>query len=370
MSDINKINKYKYYNDKLKYIINIYNRMNNKINENNNNEFKKNPKLKFKYKLMTNCDSYGINDIFEVYISYKDKKEYIAIKNLSFQLEIFTLIDSNRLTTLKGHTNNITTIRYFLNNRNFNEYLISADNNNIVIIWDITNNFKKNFRIQTKYQKFIFSCLLVFPQNSIENYIITSTTSISDNEDESATKIYSLSTCKFIKNLIKTKTRKINYLLSWFNKNDNNYYILQLGDGIFLNALDNDYYFNFIKDKNRRFDAGVIFVKWNKDFLISSSEDGIIDIWDLYDKLHYKEIILKAISSLMHIALWNNNYIIVSDFNNKSFKIIDLEIYKVITEIKHLDNSEIKCVKKMYHPVFGESLLSEDKNGTIKLWIV
>ena len=63
-------------------------------------------------------------------------------------MEIFALIDNNRITNLKGHTNKITTIRYFLNNKNFKEYLISADIDKIVvIIWDITNNFKKNFRI-------------------------------------------------------------------------------------------------------------------------------------------------------------------------------------------------------------------------------
>ena len=41
MNDINKINEEKNYNTKLLYITNIYNRMNNKINEINNNEFKK-----------------------------------------------------------------------------------------------------------------------------------------------------------------------------------------------------------------------------------------------------------------------------------------------------------------------------------------
>ena len=127
MSDISKINEEKNFNDKLNNIISIYNRMNNKINEINNNEFKKNPKLKLKYGILSNCDAYGINDIFEVYISCKDKKAYIAIKNKGFDLEIFALIDNNRITNLKGHTNKITTIRYFLNNKNFKEYLISAD---------------------------------------------------------------------------------------------------------------------------------------------------------------------------------------------------------------------------------------------------
>ena len=41
MRYIKKINEEKYYNEKLNYITNIFNRMNNKINEINNIEFKK-----------------------------------------------------------------------------------------------------------------------------------------------------------------------------------------------------------------------------------------------------------------------------------------------------------------------------------------
>ena len=355
----------------LKYINYIYNRMNNKINEIKNNEFKKNPKLKFKCKPMRNCDSSGINDIFEVYISYKDKKEYIALKDCSFDVKIFTLLDYKKIAFLKGHTNNITTIRYFLNNKNFYEYLISSDNDKTVIIWDITNNFQTNFRIQTKYKDYILSCLLVFPQNITENYIITSTRNISENEDESATKVYSLNTYKFIKNMKNTKNKKINCLLSWFNKNDNNYYIIQLGNGIFINCLDDNTNYDLKHkglNKEQGHDSGIIFTKWGDDYLISTSENGKIYIWNLDKNFLFKEIILKNNSLLMHITLWNLNYIIVADYNNKSFKIIDLELYKVITEIKSPDGKEMKCVKKVYHPAFGESLLSEDQNGTIILW--
>ena len=133
-----------------------------------------------------------------------------------------------------------------------------------------------------------------------------------------------MNSCKFIKNLVNTKARKINYLLTWFNKNDNKYYIIQLGDGIFVNGLDSDYFYNIITEKESQFYAGVIFTKWNRDFLISSFENGIIDIWDLYDYFHFKEIIIKKNALPMHISLWNNKYIIASDYNNKSFRIIDL----------------------------------------------
>ena len=70
--------------------------------------------------------------------------------------------------------------------------LISGDDNKIVIIWDITNNYNIKYQIDTKYNGSIYSCLLIFPDNIDDNYIITSTYNISLDIDKSATKIYSL----------------------------------------------------------------------------------------------------------------------------------------------------------------------------------
>ena len=75
-----------------------------------------------------------------------------------------------------------------------------------------------------------------------------------------------------------TKNKKINYLLLWFNKNDNNYYIIQLGDGIFINGLNNNIHYNLKKkglnaEQEGKHDSGIIFTKWTKDFLISTSEN-------------------------------------------------------------------------------------------------
>ena len=59
----------------------------------------------------------------------------------------------------------------------------------------------------------------------------------------------------------------------------------------------------------------------------------------------------------------------LADFNNKSFKIIDIDnksIYNINPEHKH----RLKCVKKINHPKYGESLLSAAKDKTIKLWTI
>ena len=54
----------------------------------------------------------------------------------------------------------------------------------------------------------------------------------------------------------------------------------------------------------------------------------------------------------------------------KSFKIIDLEENKTICDINGQHTGKLVCIKKMYHPLYGESLLSAANDNTIKLWVI
>ena len=161
IKDINEIINDNNINNQFNKIINIYDKMSIKINLNNTNDynnkiihkFEKDPNnLKYKYDISnTNAGCNGINDIFEVFKSYKDNKEYIISKNINYNLDIFQLLDNQKIKSLNGHKNHIMTVRYFINNKYYNEYLISSDANHIVIIWDITNNFDIKYKIYNKY---------------------------------------------------------------------------------------------------------------------------------------------------------------------------------------------------------------------------
>ena len=69
----------------------------------------------------------------------------------------------------------------------------------------------------------------------------------------------------------------------------------------------------------------------------------------------------------MHIIQWNNKYIIVTDLNNNCFKVINLE-NETIKDIGRQHTEEVICIKKIYHPKYGESLLSAASDEAIKLW--
>jgi len=84
-------------------------------------QFIKEPqKLKYKYNIINTNDIWGANDLFEIFISYKDNLEYIVSPNFyNYNLDILALLDNHLIKSLKGHQNHITTIRYFINNKNY-----------------------------------------------------------------------------------------------------------------------------------------------------------------------------------------------------------------------------------------------------------
>jgi len=339
-----------------------------------NYKYKKEPQnLKFKFDITNTNTINGPNDIFEIFICNKDNKEYIISPNCNnYNLDIFNLLDNKKILSLEGHKNHITTIRYFINkNNNINEYLISGDIENIVIIWDITNNYNIKYKIDTKYGSYIYSCLLIFPHNNNDNYIITSTSNTSDDNDKSATKIYSLNNGQFIKYINNTNKNEIYCLLSWYNKKNNKYYIIHLASNkiIINNLLEDELYSELIKKPENDHYSGFIYNRNNNDYLCSSSWNGYINIWNLYNKK-----ILKTINTnnchLYHIIEWNNKYIIVADLTNKSFKIIDLDENKIISNIGEQHTSYVRCIKKIYHPIYGESLLSCGDDKCIKFWSI
>ena len=312
-----------------------------------------------------------MNDIFEFFKFNEDNKEYIISPNYeNHNLDIFILLDNKKIKSLNGHEDNVTVVRYFINNKDNNEYLISADSNYIVIIWDITDNYNIKHKFNTNYNGEIYSCLLVFPNNIDDNFIITSTCHISKNNDNSATKIYSLENGKFFKYLDNTNNKRIYYLLSWHNKTNDKYYIIELAYGkiIINNLLEEEIYSELMHQTEDSYNSGFLFSKEKNDYLGTSSEKGLIIIWDLYKKNILKTINIKN-SFLYYIIQWNSKYIIVADYKNGSFKIINLE-NENISDINEKNNGALVCIKKIYHPKYGESLLTAGENKTIRLWTV
>ena len=233
--------------------------------------------LKYKLNITESNEFLGVNDLFEVFICNNDHKEYVVSKNINnYNLDIYTLLDNKKLLSLQGHKNKITSIRYFIDNISNYEYLISADINGIVILWDIINNYKIKYQININYNIYsdiglvIYSCLLTFDENIEDNYIITSLNNISEDIKKSATKIYSLQNGEFIKCIDNSNKIKILYLLPWYDKKNNQHYIIQFGsESIVINSLlKNELYSEFVQKPEGLHYSGFIYRKDDNEYLL------------------------------------------------------------------------------------------------------
>ena len=344
-----------------------------------NKIFNKDPnELKFHSLIVNNLSSKGVNDIFEVYTSNVDNQDYLVSKNGTNNfLDIINLNNNQIVTSLKGHTNSITMVRYFINYKGKNEYLISADTNKNVIVWDITDNFKLLHLIQTEYINHnIYSCYIFF-DNWDNNFIFTSCgLNKYEKNEASYTKMYSLKDGKFVKDIIDSNENNTYYLLIWYHEGHKINYLIECCEQkiIITDFVKNDLYANLMPQgfKVLKYYSGFIYnyeKKSGRDFLCCSTSNGCVAIWDL---LNINLIYFGKISKfeLYNIIQWNENYAIISGGKNKTIKIFDIRKFKEVKSIETGHSSNVNCIKKIVHPIYGESLLSSGNDHKINLWTI
>lgn len=300
-------------------------------------------------------------DLFEVYTSYKDNIDYLALPNKN-NLDIIELNNNKKVMQLKGHKLDIFFVKYYLNNKNNNEYLLTIEGGNTIFVWDINDKYKIIIKNRNTCDHTLFSCLLVFPPNYNDNFLVVPPI---DCDDEIGIKIISLENGKMIRNII---TYYYPYLLSWYNEKDRQNYIIQLnGRKIIINNLIKDEKYFESEDKVD-YSIGFIYNCNNIDYLYTCNQNGFIQIVDLNNKKIIKEI--NTNSYFFNIIQWNNRYIIGCEYkyidlqkSEYSIKIVDIKNGQVLSKIKY----NVKCVKKFYNSKYGEFLLISDDNY-ISLW--
>jgi len=324
--------------------------------------FKKNPNFKYKDTILYNNDSLGFNDIFEIFYSIKDGKSYIVSpNNYYFSLNIYSLDNNKLIKSLKGHYNHITMVKYYTNTKK--EFLISADINGIVIIWDLNYNDEK-YDIKLNIKSYIYSCIMFFDEF---DYIITSTC----GKEETKLFILNENKIKLIKNIKESKDISVYYLLIWYNKVNENYFLIQFCKNkiVIIDINLNEIYCNLINENDTEvcFMNGFIYLPY--EYLFSISVNNFINIWDLYGKELVYSIFVND-NFLNQIIQWNNKYAIITNGDKNNILIMDLEARRIISKIFSKHEKGIINIKKIIHPIYGESLLSCGIEGSINLWII
>ena len=336
------------------------------------NEFKilkVNPCLKYKeiYNIINNGERF--NEIFEVFKSIKDEKEYLLSPDYKTnKINVISLNDNKIIKSLETHESHITSIRYFVNIQNNKEFFVSTDQSNIVIIWDISNDYKIKSKIETNYNDYILSCLLIFNINSslYKNYLVTSCSC------NGFTKLYDFETNLLIKNIGITENNLTNYLMFWQNEKNNNYYIIEccFKKICIYNLLNNNELYAELISQNSAYSehfSGIVYNNDDVDFLLVCTNNGYIEMWDLFKKILSLSINING-SKLMDIIQWNNKYIIASDYENQCIKIIDITQMKIIGNYSGEGIISVKKIKKINNPKYGQGILSSGYDNKIKLW--
>lgn len=343
------------------------------------------PNFKYKKELYLNNESKGINDIFEVFTSLKDNIAYLLCLNSNnYNIDILNLFNYSFINSLKGHNNHIISIRYFnnknqINNDDYDEYLLSSDESNFLIIWEIkiNNNYEIKHIINTGYIYESYSSLLLLNANinniniNERNFIITSTSTFNQsfNNEKCSSKLYSLNSGSFIKTIFKTSNNKTYYIIIWYNKLNKDYYIIELCQNkiMVINIFKDEIYSKFIINNNFICYNGFISNYKEKDHLFACSTEGCIYIIDLANK-NYNKIIENKKNYFCNIMKWSSRYLIISDYKNKCFEVVDIIQKAIITEFK--EKIELKCIKNFKHPIYGETLLTCGNDNKIKLWTI
>ena len=129
------------------------------------------------------------------------------------------------------------------------------------------------------------------------------------------------------------------------------------------NILEEECYANLNINPEGNHCCGYIY---NDNYLcVSDYDNNCIRIWDLVNKIIYKEIKYDG-SNGREIILWNNKYTIVGSWC--CIVIINIEEGKMIKKIK-LDNIYVCGVKKMKINKLGECLIISE-NNYIKLYSI
>ena len=309
---------------------------------------------------------------FCIFIPLNNKIELIAIydgDNENHFIEIRLIKSDILYESLKGHSSDVTSIQYFKNDKTIKDYLISGGKDKKVIVWDISNNFKKLYKIDCQYDGTILSNLLIFNiidkdnKYKYNNYIVTSS---NEKNSKDYSKIYSFENGKFLRNITTTKRNCTYHMLHWSYLND--HYIIELGDSkIVINNLFTDE--RYAKLKNGKSESKHIrgFIYLDK-YLYCTCSNGFINIWDLVSKNIIDIISVFSGAFLKDVLLWNEDFLIVADYTNNSLDIVSLSKKKVVKQLKSPHKEGIESIGKLNDDKNEAFLLSSAKDKTIRMW--
>ena len=343
------------------------------------------PYFTFIENIYTECDSdYGLNESFDIFKSELNGNNYLIVANKNNNNIDIINIESNKLIkSIKNNPSKFIYIKYFQKIETKKNYLITINIKNAINIYEFSeeNNFEKINLLLTIITKkefnntfnFINSTLIFNIKINSKLFDILLVSSRARYMEEYPTLIYNIKNGQELKEISHTKKNMTRFMIPWYNKNDDNYYLIELCEEllIVINILYNNIYAKLDEEKFKSFNTGFVHELNDIDFLFVADSCGQIQVFNLFSKeICFKIDVRKNKSNirLYGLILWNYNYLIVNDDNNKSIIVIDLKNKYIIGSTYNEHNDSVRCIKRIRHKKYGECLITGGDDHFIKLF--
>ena len=360
---INEINKLKndiynlkIENSKLKEEINILKQYHSNINPKN-------------IQLLSELtkDSYSCTNLDNTYDIFKsiNNKLYLIYTNENKSLICYDLNEQTIIKELKNYHNEyITNLKYYFDQKNKRDLVmsISKQDNNIRIwdvkYWECIVNIS-----QVNNNGYLLSACFLYENN--QNYIVTSNCNFETIPEP--IKIFDFNGNK-IKEI--NDSNEETYFIDTYYDNILSINYIITGNKNYVKSYDinkNEIYRKYYDKDNGG--HGSIIINYNEDIikLIDSCDDGYIRIWNFHSGMLLNKIKVSS-KCLYGICLWNNNYLFVG-CSDKTIKLLELHNELIIKSLTG-HNDIVLTIKKINHPLYGESLISQGAgDDQIKLWV-
>jgi len=327
--------------------------------------------------------TFTVSNSFEAFMSIKDGKPYIVYQEKeSKKLEVLKVLKNKYklVSIIKGHNSPITTINYFLNKTKNIEYIVSGDYDGVIIIINVTEDFKIINKSKTDYSKGqLSSCLMIFELNELCNFdckngiLLTACKNIYTNS-ELPIKMFVLNekgNLDSVKDYLSPKNTS--YMLHWYNRKTKKNYIICLEKNkiVITPLLLCGIRCIYKSELNTWHHSGLIYddVKNDREILYINTLLSLVVLFDLYNNQVIGKIKTSSqIERLYSMIQWNDDYILVAGATTPDIKVIDIKQQKCVGNIFIEHNDDFRCLRKIKHPKFGYCIITGSDDCTLKLY--